>query len=259
MDLRIIFIKFGLKDFCMLSISNAFLRFGHREIFSHISLTLPSKSWTSILGTTGCGKSSLLKLLTGIIPQSNKASFTANQTDLHQKVAYMAQSDVLMPWLNTLENIFLGHTLSLRSITAEDKDKAHLLLKKVGLLEYAHAYPKDLSGGMRQRVALVRTLIQNRPIIFMDEPFSALDAITRYEMQELAHACLQDKTVLLITHDPLEALRLSHQVLVMTQHKTLQKFTLPSSKPLRDADDPELFYKQKELLSLLRENPTYAT
>lgn len=243
----------------MLTVSNASLCFEHKEVFSDLSLTLPSGSWTSILGKTGCGKSSLLKLLTGIIPKSHRAFFQTEQKNLHLDIAYMAQSDGLMPWLNVQKNIFLGHTLASRLISPAEQERALGLLEQVGLMDYQHAYPKDLSGGMRQRVALVRTLMQDRNIVFMDEPFSALDAITRHEMQELAFACLQEKTVLMITHDPFEALRLSHQVLVMTPDKELTPVKLPNTEPLRDLQDAALLDVQQVLFSLLRKKTNDAT
>ena len=107
---------------------------------------------------------------------------------------------------------------SISDSSEQIQQRAMSLLESVGLAEYAHAMPQQLSGGMRQRVALARTLMQDKPIVLMDEPFSALDAVTRHKLQTLAAHLLQDKTVVLITHDPQEAVRLAHHLYVLQEH-----------------------------------------
>jgi putative hydroxymethylpyrimidine transport system ATP-binding protein len=169
----------------------------------------------------------------------------------------MAQQDLLLPWLDVLENTVLGYRLRRQAKDAPPLDEmrqhARTLLGQLGLAGAAHRLPATLSGGMRQRVALARTLLENRPLILMDEPFSQLDAITRLELQDLAGRWLEDRTVLLITHDPFEALRLGHRVLVMAgRPATIGTAVEPEGEPPRDPADPALLALQAELIARLR-------
>src|SRR5437868_5597821 len=178
------------------------------DLFNNFNLTLPSNQWTCILGPSGGGKSSLLKFIAGLIPHDSKKIKCAGKVSLSpEHVAYMAQTDLLLPWFSTLDNALLGAHLR-GTLTASIETKAKELLAEVGLSNALKKYPHQLSGGMRQRVALVRTLLEEKPVVLMDEPFSAVDAITRYQLQTLAANLLRECTVLLVTHDPLEALRL---------------------------------------------------
>jgi putative hydroxymethylpyrimidine transport system ATP-binding protein len=127
----------------------------------------------------------------------------------------MAQQDLLLPWSSVLDNVTLGERLRMGRASAETQERALALLDRVGLANSANALPSTLSGGMRQRAALVRTLMEDRPVVLMDEPFSALDAITRVRLQDLAADLLRGRTVLLVTHDPLEALRLGDRIHVL--------------------------------------------
>jgi putative hydroxymethylpyrimidine transport system ATP-binding protein len=201
-------------------IQNASLAYGKTQVFANINLVLPAGKWVSLLGPSGIGKSSLLRMICGLIDprESVRGTITAdNHLPVSQQIAYMAQTDLLLPWLTVLENATLG--LKLRGIPSSQynslSDKARDLLNKAGLHQATHLYPRQLSGGMRQRVALVRTLMEDKPIVLMDEPFSALDAITRYKLQRLAAELLRNKTVFFITHDPTEALRLSDDIYIM--------------------------------------------
>ena len=217
-------------------ISNACFEAGGVTYFKNLSFTLPLQQWTCLLGTSGVGKSSLLKII----------------TDMQDDVSYMAQQDLLMPWLKTIDNVLLGFKLRGEK-TKEHIEKAEHLLAEVGLYDKRFVYPHQLSGGMRQRAALARTLMEQKPLVLMDEPFSALDALTRLSMQTLAFQLLKEKTVLLVTHDPWEALRLGHQVLVMSGlPANLTDVLLPDEPPLRDATNPQLLpYYQKILQQLV--------
>lgn len=124
----------------------------------------------------------------------------------------MAQQDLLLPWLSLQDNILLGAHLRGE---VPDLALAQSLLMRLGLADRAHALPASLSGGMRQRAALARTLMEKRPLVLMDEPFSALDAITRAAMQDLASDMLSQRCVLLVTHDPAEACRLAGRIFIL--------------------------------------------
>ncbi len=132
---------------------------------------------------------------------------------LDGRIALMAQQDLLLPWLSVRDNVLLGHRLrgASRAELRRLREPAAALLARVGLERDADRLPGTLSGGMRQRAALARTLMEDRPIVLMDEPFSALDVVTRHRLQDLAAELLVGRTVLLVTHNPLEALRLGHR------------------------------------------------
>ncbi|GAL23787.1 hydroxymethylpyrimidine ABC transporter ATPase component [Vibrio variabilis] len=209
-------------------------------IFSGLEVRFEPATWTAILGPSGCGKSTLLRYIAGLL--TDKVEFSAIEFSppldvLADQVAYMAQQDLLMPWLSVLDNVCLASRLNGKKVDARTLQKALSLLEKVGLADKAASNPNDLSGGQRQRVALARTLMQDKSVVLMDEPFSALDAVTRYKLQALAANLLKDKTVLLITHDPQEALRLGEQILVMNgKPARLHSITPPKQGIPRDID-----------------------
>lgn len=204
-----------------------------QPLFDDLSLTFDLRGWTCLLGASGCGKTSLLKALAGILPPNANTGGELSHPfagPLAANIAYLAQHDSLLPWLNVLDNVLLplrfsppsqrpyhadGAATSARTCREEWREQAFTLLAQVGLSGQAKAYPATLSGGQRQRVALARTLIQAKPVVLMDEPFSALDAVTRYRLQELAFELLAGKTALLVTHDPLEAIRLASRLYVL--------------------------------------------
>jgi putative hydroxymethylpyrimidine transport system ATP-binding protein len=203
----------------------------------------------ALLGTSGVGKSSLLKILAGLA-QAHQGTVRADDGGaLPGRIAYMGQTDLLYPWLRVIDNVMLGSRLRRER---PDAARAMHLLERVGLADRARALPMELSGGMRQRTALARTLYENRPMVLMDEPFSALDAVTRARIQELAAELLQGRTVLLITHDPMEACRLSHRLVVLAGHPAVlgAPITVPGRVP-RALDDPDLLRSQGHLMRAL--------
>ncbi|MGV2989107.1 ABC transporter ATP-binding protein [Vibrio sp. E150_011] len=211
-----------------------------QPIFSNLNMTLGSGSCTAVLGPSGCGKSTLLRYVAGLL--KDQVTFTgqltsSSQAGIHHQIAYMAQQDLLMPWLSVIDNVCLASRLRGVNVTPEITERALFLLASVGLKDKAYDKTTALSGGQKQRVALARTLMQDKPIVLMDEPFSALDAVTRYKLQNLAASLLAEKTVLLITHDPQEALRLGHQILVMNgKPAALFPITAPTTAVPREID-----------------------
>ncbi|MEZ9393819.1 ABC transporter ATP-binding protein [Vibrio splendidus] len=202
-------------------LSNASLRYNDSEhaTLSGLSLSLNAGKWTVLLGRSGCGKTTVLRYLAGLL--DNKVEWqgtlaTSDELPLTDRIAYMAQQDLLLPWLSVIDNVCLSHRFqNPASDKAQQTNQALELLAAVGLVDYANAMPDQLSGGMRQRVALARTLMQDKPVVLMDEPFSALDAVTRHKLQSLACELLKGKTVVLITHDPQEAVRLADNLYVL--------------------------------------------
>lgn len=220
-------------------------------LFGPLDITLGAGRWTCLLGPSGVGKSTVLRLIAGL-PTGARFEGCVTAEDgapLGGRVAYMAQSDLLFPWLDVTENVALGARLR---GDRPDLARAEALIARVGLARHAHKRPRQLSGGERQRVALARTLMEDRPVILLDEPFSALDAKTRAEMQELAAELLAGRTVLLVTHDPAEAARLGEAIYVMTREDARRAET-PPTPAIRAVDDPATLAAQGRLYAMLRE------
>ncbi|OED48277.1 ABC transporter ATP-binding protein [Rhodobacteraceae bacterium (ex Bugula neritina AB1)] len=213
-------------------------------IFEDLDLKIAAGEWTCLLGASGVGKSTVLRLFAGL----GDGIDLAGEMTGDPNVALMAQDDLLLPWLSALDNVLIGARL--RGEVA-DKTRAHGVLGRVGLAEHAHKRPGELSGGQRQRVALARTLMEDRPVVLLDEPFSALDALTRSQMQELTAELLVGRTVLLVTHDPGEAARLGQTILIMTQDG-LSGVDTPSGAIPRPVEAPNVLQTQAELLLRLR-------
>ncbi len=220
---------------------------GGSPIFETLSLEVAAGQWTCLLGSSGVGKSTILRLFAGL---GERVEFDGDFTALEGQVALMAQSDLLLPWLAVEDNVALGARLR-----GEKPDLSHAadVLERVGLAEKAKRKPSELSGGQRQRVALARTLMEDRPVVLLDEPFSALDAKTRARMQELTAELLVGRTVLLVTHDPAEAARLGHHIKLMTE-AGIEDIAPPSGRTPRAIDDIEVIRAQTNLLNKLRED-----
>ena len=171
-------------------------------IWHNLNFELSKAGWSGFLGKSGIGKTTLLRCLAGL--ETGQPLLFKNH-----RVALLAQNDNLLPWTTVLKNVALGSILRREKA---DYDHALELLDLVGLSAYAHSYPMHLSMGMRQRVALARTLYEKADLILLDEPFSALDTKIKYELYQLTQTLLKGKTVIIVTHDPLEALALCDRI-----------------------------------------------
>ncbi|GHA26270.1 ABC transporter [Devosia pacifica] len=236
-------------------------RFGNVAVLDDISLDVPKGAFVSILGPSGSGKSTILKLLTGAFgSDGGQISFDGAPLDpSNRHFAFMPQRDALMPWRRILDNTTLGLEVAGLS-RGEARQKVLPLFAEFGLEGFEQHYPAQLSGGMRQRAALLRTVVQQRDMLLLDEPFGALDALTRMKMQRwLAGMWARHRwTVLLITHDVREAALLSDRVYVLSSRpaRVVRQLDIPLDHP-RAASDAIARCEQAllETLFSLKENP----
>jgi len=187
---------------------------GRITVLDHVSIDVPQGSWVTIIGPSGCGKTTFLKILAGIlVPDSGEILHDAERIDPRGKAAYMPQSDTLLPWRSALENTILASEIDGRPREAA-RAEARELFTRFGLSGFENHYPAELSGGMRQRLALIRTFLAHRELLLLDEPLGSLDALTRATMQEWLRSVWEElgKTILLVTHDVEEAILLSDRI-----------------------------------------------
>ena len=193
--------------------------FAGREVLAPTTLALAPGEFVSVVGPSGCGKSTLFNIVSGLLAP-DRGSVAIDGRDVTGRsgtVGYMLQKDLLLPWRSVIGNITLGAALT-RGTTREDRERAEVMARRYGLGDFLDHYPHALSGGMRQRVALMRTLASDRDVLLLDEPFGALDAQTRVEMQQWLIDVWSEtgRTVLFVTHDVDDAVFLSDRVLVMS-------------------------------------------
>ena len=215
-----------------------------------VSLTVRTGEFVSIVGPSGCGKTTLLNFAAGLLPQGvGSGGFTVGgkpPAEGNRDIAYMLARDALAPWRTALENAELGGEI--RGVpAAERRARALDLFDKVGLKGFENAFPKQLSQGMRQRVALARTFALTSPILLMDEPFGALDAQTKLQLEEVLLQLWQrdGRTVLFITHDLSEAVTMSDRVIVM------------SSRPGRIVADVPITLPRPRSVRALQTDPAF--
>jgi len=241
----------------MLTVLNLSKRFGDLSIFEHLNFELPDKGFTVLIGPSGCGKSTLFNVLTGVVPaDSGQLSWNGVATEfLKHQSAYMQQKDLLLPWFSLMDNALLPAKIAGQDLTAAGQ-KARALFRQLGLEGFESYLPAKVSGGMRQRCALVRTLMFERELVLLDEPLSALDAITRRSLQSLLLLLQVEfkKSILMITHDIEEALRLADEVLVLSARpmRVLERFSLQGPK-LRQVHDPQLIRIKEHVFDLLQQ------
>lgn len=214
----------------LLDLKNLRVTLGDTAVLDDISMHVAKGEFVSVLGPSGAGKSTIFRLLTGALPLQDGVITGAGQNSF----AFMPQRDALMPWRRIIDNLTLG--LEVQGV-ARKKARAQVLplLADFGLDGFTDHYPAQLSGGMRQRAALLRTIVQGRPVQLLDEPFGALDALTRTQMQTWFEGRWQAArwTTLLITHDVREAVALSDRIYVLSRRpaRVIAEIAVPIPRP----------------------------
>jgi NitT/TauT family transport system ATP-binding protein len=236
--------------------------YGELRTIESLSLEIEAQSVVGLVGPSGCGKSTLLELVCGLLePSAGVVAVGAAQAAAERlsRCAYMPQRDLLLPWYSALDNAALA--LRNRGLgKAEARRQAAELFARFGLAGFERTPPAELSGGMRQRVAFLRTLVAGKSVLALDEPFASLDAITRAEMQEWLAAALRadPRTVVLVSHDVEEALYLSDRVAVLSARPARIVAELSAPRPRaadRDAavTDPAFVTVREQAMRALRE------
>ncbi|WP_125152092.1 ABC transporter ATP-binding protein [Clostridium rectalis] len=229
-------------------------------IIKDLNFDVDKGEFISIIGPSGCGKSSLFRVILGLEKILYGQIFVNEKNIEYYKpyIGYMPQKDLLIPWRNILENTYLPMEIQTKNIK-KSKIEAEKFLKDFGLEKYKNKYPKDLSGGMRQRVSFIRTLLTGAEILLLDEPFSALDAITKIAMQEwlLEQWSNLKNTILFITHDVEEAIFLSSKIFVVSNKPItdLKEVIVPLKYPRirKDLMKPEILKIKEELVNELKQ------
>ncbi|MFC0189566.1 ABC transporter ATP-binding protein [Fictibacillus aquaticus] len=240
-----------------LELQNVSLSFGEKQILDSVNLHVNQGEFVTILGPSGSGKSTLFHLIGGLL-QPEKGSILLDQNKITGErghISYMPQSASLLPWRTVLQNVILGQELT----GVKDTAAARQMLQKAGLAGYENAYPHELSGGMKQRAAFIRALLSPQSVICLDEPFSALDELTRLEMQKWLLSIWQEhqKTILFVTHNIDEALFLSDRIVVLSQKpaRVLREFEVPFPRPRSEEIllTPEFLEVKKEVYYTLKQ------
>ncbi|KAB1658870.1 ABC transporter ATP-binding protein [Pseudoclavibacter sp. CFCC 11306] len=228
------------------------------QALSNVSLTVPARQFLSIIGPSGCGKSTMFNIIAGLDAPDSGDVLLGDRSILGQQgnVGYLLQKDLLLPWRSILDNVIIGLEIS-GVPKKEARQIAVPLLKTYGLGGFMHHHPDQLSGGMRQRAALLRTVLFNKDVILLDEPFGKLDAQTRTDMQEwlLDLWDVFQKTVIFVTHDIDEAIYLSDRVIVMSPRpgRIVADITIDMPRPRSPelVTDPEFITIKRRIRHLL--------
>ncbi|WP_032122615.1 ABC transporter ATP-binding protein [Clostridium amazonitimonense] len=242
----------------MLNFSNVNFKYKDESklIIENLSFNATKGDFISIVGPSGCGKSTIFRLISKLeTPLSGDIFIKGNNINtLNGYIGYMPQKDSLLPWKTILQNAALP-----LEINKKDPKKAEEYLKLFGLDNYKNKYPRDLSGGMRQRVSFIRTLLTGSEVLILDEPFSALDAITKISMQEwlLTQWSNFNKTILFITHDVEEALFLSNKIFVISEKPITKlkeiRVPLPYPRNRHMLSKPEMLKIKEDLINELKQ------
>src|SRR6185437_8739015 len=231
---------------------------GPFQALAPVTLSIPQGRFISLIGPSGCGKTTIFNIVAGLLQPTSGRVFIdgSDATGTIGRVGYMLQKDLLLPWRTVLDNVILG--MEIQGVTLKQaRERALPLLRRYGLAGFEYAYPSALSGGMRQRAALLRTLLFDTDVILLDEPFGALDAQTKLHMQEWLLQLWSDfkKTVVFVTHDVEEAIYLSDEIHVMGTRpgrilETIQ-ITLPRPRHRTSALTPEFIAIKERCMELL--------
>ena len=229
---------------------------GEITALENISFSVHEGEFVSIVGPSGCGKSTLLSIISGLLASTAGTVLLCGDkvTGTSPKIGYMLQKDHLFDWRTIYQNVILGLEIR-KAVTHETKERALNLLKTYGLYEFRNKYPNQLSGGMRQRVALIRTLVTDPQILLLDEAFSALDYQTRLVVNEDIYTIIkkENKTALLVTHDISESISMSDRVVLLSKRpgrlKDIYKINLSCANrtPLSAREAPEFRYYFQEI------------
>ncbi|BBH23276.1 nitrate ABC transporter ATP-binding protein [Paenibacillus baekrokdamisoli] len=239
-----------LEDETLIRLDHISKSYGPSEVLKDVSLEIRKGEFVSVLGPSGSGKSTLFNIITGLVP-ADKGTLQVNG-----EIGYMQQKDLLLPWKTVLDNIVLPLDLK-GSDKKASRAKADSLIDRVGLRGYEHCYPSQLSGGMKQRASFLRTFLSSGEIMLLDEPFGALDSITKGSMQawllEVQEAL--DVTILFITHDIEEAIFLSDRIYVLSSRPGVVKEEIAvgfgSENKRERLVDPELLRMKEAIKGLL--------
>ena len=213
---------------------------GEIEALKNINFEVQEGEFVSIIGPSGCGKSTLLSIIANLESKTNGTIY------IDGKIGYMLQKDNLLEWRTIYKNVLLGLEIQ-KSLTEENKEYVNKLLKKYGLYEFKDKYPNQLSGGMRQRVALIRTLAIKPDVLLLDEAFSALDYQTRLSVTEDVYRIIkaENKVTIMVTHDIPESISMSDEVIILSKRpSTIKKvykidFEMENRTPLTCRDNPK--------------------
>jgi NitT/TauT family transport system ATP-binding protein len=238
------------------SLSNVARRYGRVSALEGIELGVREDEVLAVVGPSGCGKSTLLELVAGLQEPDEGSVTVRGGTDeaaRRASCAYMPQRDLLLPWRDALSNAALA--LEAQGVgRGEARRRAEPLFERFGLAEFESARPRELSGGMRQRVAFLRTLLPGRPVLLLDEPFGALDSITRGSMQRWLADALghEPRTAVLVTHDVDEAVFLADRVAVLSPRpgRVVAELPVELARP-RDVTSPEFTAVKRRALEAL--------
>ncbi|TFB13117.1 ABC transporter ATP-binding protein [Filobacillus milosensis] len=216
-----------------LNVQNISQSFGENHVLDDINFSIEEGEFVSILGPSGSGKSTLFRIIGGISEPTSGDILLKNKSIKGKpgSISYTPQSPSLFPWRSILDNVLLGQEI----VGKKDRKKALQMIERAGLGSYEHAYPYELSGGMKQRASFIRSILSPQSLILLDEPFSALDEFTRTDMQKwlLSMWAEHRRSILFVTHNIEEAIFLSDRVIILSQRPAtvLKEFNISFSRP----------------------------
>lgn len=245
-----------------LSLRSVSRQFGEVTALSPTDLDIREGEFVSVVGPSGCGKSTMFNIIAGVLRPTGGSVLIDGRdvTGTSGHVGYMLQKDLLLPWRTVLDNIVLGAMMT-RGASRADREEGVALARRYGLGDFINHYPSALSGGMRQRVALMRTLAIHRAVMLLDEPFGALDSQTRLAMQQWLLTVWESekRTIVFVTHDIDEAIFLADRVVVMTPrpgriHEIID-VGIERPRPVSSLTSPEFVALKRRILSIVYDNP----